>query len=394
MSSAATAVVVDGETVDRSTGEVLGLVKSERKMTMLRPLAQPAEIMQVQNETRDFVHQALKDGRDYGVIPGTGDKKVMLKPGAERTALAFGCGYGEPTIIEKEIDHDREVRWRKSKAKWEGRGADRKRVGEEVTEGVSLGLYRYVVSVPVIERASGNTVAVGVGTCSTMESKYIDRPRDSENTVLKMAHKRALVAACLLAFGLSDEFTQDVEENPELYTKGDGDGAAASGEQLPNCPKCGGKMWDNRPKKAAGEMNAKAPDFKCRDRSCDTALWPGQWPPKEKAAGSGAPAKLTVDQAKAFLYRGKVLSELTSEKLQEIAAWIIEKDTRKTQHAELLQAIGLVLGDRDQQSLALDEKPAAAAPANAPKPGAVGDALTPNATTPAALEDEDDDLPF
>ena len=31
------------------------------------------------------------------------------------------------------------------------------------------------------------------------------------------------------------------------------------------CPKCGGRMWDNRLTK----RNPKAPDFKCRDRSCD-----------------------------------------------------------------------------------------------------------------------------
>ena len=40
----------------------------------------------------------------------------------------------------------------------------------------------------------------------------------------------------------------------------------------PACPKCGGRMWDNR----ASKRNPKAPDFKCRDRSCDGVLWPGQ----------------------------------------------------------------------------------------------------------------------
>ena len=40
----------------------------------------------------------------------------------------------------------------------------------------------------------------------------------------------------------------------------------------PACPKCSGRMWDNR----ASKRNPKAPDFKCRDRSCDGVLWPGQ----------------------------------------------------------------------------------------------------------------------
>ena len=41
----------------------------------------------------------------------------------------------------------------------------------------------------------------------------------------------------------------------------------------PVCPTCAGKMWDNRPKKAAGEMNPKAPDFKCRDKACQGVIW-------------------------------------------------------------------------------------------------------------------------
>jgi hypothetical protein len=38
----------------------------------------------------------------------------------------------------------------------------------------------------------------------------------------------------------------------------------------PSCPKCGGRVWDNRLTK----RNPKAPDYKCRDRSCDGVIWP------------------------------------------------------------------------------------------------------------------------
>jgi hypothetical protein len=55
-------------------------------------------------------------------------------------------------------------------------------------------------------------------------------------------------------------------------------GPLASDE--PSCPKCGGRMWDNR----ISKRNPKAPDFKCRSRSCDGVVWP----PK---GGAGAPAK-------------------------------------------------------------------------------------------------------
>ena len=43
----------------------------------------------------------------------------------------------------------------------------------------------------------------------------------------------------------------------------------------PVCPKCAGSVWDNRAKKASGEISAKSPDFKCKDReNCDGAIWP------------------------------------------------------------------------------------------------------------------------
>jgi hypothetical protein len=40
----------------------------------------------------------------------------------------------------------------------------------------------------------------------------------------------------------------------------------------PSCPKCGGRMWDNR----VSKRNPKAPDFKCRSRSCDGVVWPAR----------------------------------------------------------------------------------------------------------------------
>lgn len=48
------------------------------------------------------------------------------------------------------------------------------------------------------------------------------------------------------------------------------------------CPKCGGRMWDNRLTK----RNPRAPDFKCRDRSCDGVIWPSK-PGEQKPAEAG-----------------------------------------------------------------------------------------------------------
>jgi hypothetical protein len=39
--------------------------------------------------------------------------------------------------------------------------------------------------------------------------------------------------------------------------------------ERPECPKCQSGMWDNRKAK----RSPKAPDFKCKDKGCDGAVW-------------------------------------------------------------------------------------------------------------------------
>src|SRR5436190_2679659 len=53
-----------------------------------------------------------------------------------------------------------------------------------------------------------------------------------------------------------------------------------SSAAVPSCPKCGGAMWDNR----EGKRNPKAPDYKCKDRSCDGVIWP----PRAGTSAAGA----------------------------------------------------------------------------------------------------------
>ena len=58
--------------------------------------------------------------------------------------------------------------------------------------------------------------------------------------------------------------------SPSLTISPASEQSIGSDEGAPACPKCGGRMWDNR----ATKRNPKAPDFKCRDRSCDGVIWP------------------------------------------------------------------------------------------------------------------------
>lgn len=161
----------------------------------------------------------LVDGRDYGVVPGTGDKPTLLKAGAEKLMLTFSLAAGEPTV-------------------------------DDLSDGEQI---RYRVSVPIVN-GEGRVLAVGVGEASTNEEKYRWRrpvcdeeyettpaeskrikwargqggkasqvlqirtsPADLANTVLKMAHKRAFIGGTLMATGASSVFNQrEAELEKEL----------------------------------------------------------------------------------------------------------------------------------------------------------------------------------
>jgi hypothetical protein len=160
------------------------------------------------NVIQDVMRSVMKNGEHYGTIPGCGDKKVLLKSGAEKLLMAFRLG-AEP-IIET----------------------------NETSDSVS-----YRIRVRVFNISDNNTVGYGIGECSSLEEKYLWRKaigaeykntqedrrrikyaykgeieqvrvnhRDVSNTVLKMAKKRALVDAVLTCTAASDIFTQDLED--------------------------------------------------------------------------------------------------------------------------------------------------------------------------------------
>lgn len=206
---------------------------------LMRPVANPEAVLEVLEQTRKMLAKTLTDGVDYGVIPGTDKdkkkppKKVLFKPGAEKVAFSFGC-RPEFTVDASEIDHERVLRFKtpwveaqkprnrdlEAQMKEEGRGRNRQVNGEwqwqEKGDGYeeTTGLYRYVIRCRLV-RYDGVVVGEGIGSCSTLESKYRSRPTDVENTVLKMAEKRAFIAAVLTAFGLSEAFTQDLVDEAD-----------------------------------------------------------------------------------------------------------------------------------------------------------------------------------
>ena len=210
--------------------------------SILRPIFSPSEMIEAHNQMTEFIQGVLKEGRDFGVIPGTKGKASLLKAGAERILMGFGC-MAVDEIVQVEADHNAEIKY--EVVKWVDAPqpmmpgnkvdmAEKKRLTEAKTHrnfkkddgswifqekvseaGISYGYYRYVVRTKIIRTDTGEVIGSGIGACSTAEAKYIRQPRDAENTVIKMAKKRALVDATLSTFALSERFTQDAEDIAE-----------------------------------------------------------------------------------------------------------------------------------------------------------------------------------
>ena len=214
-------------------------VFSEPQLTRLEHLQKDIELI------TEMMSSILKDGQHYGVIPGCGNKPALLKAGAEKLCTAFRLA-----------------------AKYE---ITKTNLSNEHRE--------YEIVTSLIHIPTGNFVGQGVGTCTTMESKYryrnakrvcpdcgqetiikgkaeygggwicwqkpgvsdgcnakfpdgsdvienqavgkVDNENiaDEYNTVLKIAKKRSLVDGVLNCTAASDLFTQDIEEKGKSETQ-------------------------------------------------------------------------------------------------------------------------------------------------------------------------------
>lgn len=128
------------------------------------------------------IQQAVKPGHDIGIIPGT-DKPTLLKPGAEKIVMMMGLS-SRYEIMDKVEDYDK-------------------------------GFFSYNIRCTLSR--NGYDICEGVGNCNSRESKYVKAdPYSIANTILKMAKKRAYVDAALSVASLSDIFTQDLEDMPDM----------------------------------------------------------------------------------------------------------------------------------------------------------------------------------
>lgn len=211
------------------------LAKQEETSIVVQNQWTANDVIQQVQLIQQVMKKAMKDGEHFGKIPGCGDKPALLKAGAEKLGLTFRLA---PQFKITKTDLPNNHR-------------------------------EYEIVCSLIHIPSGQMWGEGVGSCSTMESKYRfrnanlkcpkcgketiikgkkeygggwlcwtkkggcgakfkdddpeikdqevgkienDNPANEYNTVLKMAKKRAHVDAMLTATAASDIFTQDIEE--------------------------------------------------------------------------------------------------------------------------------------------------------------------------------------
>lgn len=179
------------------------------------PQLSAVEIRAHVNLIQEVMKGVMKKDVHYGVVPGT-DKPSLLKPGAEKLCETFRIA---PSYQIEDLSGKGFIRYRI------------RCIGTHQTTGILLG--------------------EGMGACSSLEEKYKWRkayqrefdattedrrrtkfgynkserreyeilqvrtePADLENTILKMACKRALVGMTITVTAAGDIFTQDIEDLP------------------------------------------------------------------------------------------------------------------------------------------------------------------------------------
>lgn len=140
------------------------------------------------DEMNRFIETVLVAGTDYGVIPRC-SKPSLLKSGAEKILNYLGL-IARTEIVNRVEDYN-------------------------------VGFFSYECKVYLIDH-NGVVKGEGIGITNTREGRYAKNSGYAvQNTVLKMAKKRALVDAALNVGNLSARFTQDVEDMKDINTEPD-----------------------------------------------------------------------------------------------------------------------------------------------------------------------------
>jgi len=206
---------------------------------------------------QEVMKKVMKDKEHYGVIPGCGDKPALLKPGAEKLNMTFrmapdpeteiidlGGGHREYRVkcILRAIESGRtlgagvgsastmETKWRFRNAEPEPTDKPVPKEYWDLRKKDSLKAQELIGGKGFITvKIEGNWMIAKL----TGEKIEYSNPADYYNTCWKMAKKRALVDAVLTVTAASDIFTQDVEEMVENGTIVKGESTTEKKETTP-----------------------------------------------------------------------------------------------------------------------------------------------------------------
>lgn len=168
-------------------GEENKVIKIEEKEVLPADISQRIQEAKRQNNAlMTMMDELMQEGIDYGKVPGV-PKPFLHQPGAQQLGLVFKF---RPEFIKMDsvIDFNQDP--------------------------VFLS---YEYKCRLYHKESDVFLGEGVGSCNNYERKYkyyrdktvFEDPLDRQNTIIKMAKKRAYVDATLNVTGASRLFTQD-----------------------------------------------------------------------------------------------------------------------------------------------------------------------------------------
>ena len=182
----------------------------------LMPALTIANAVDKYNALVEFTQAIMKPGKDFGIIPGTGNKPTLLKPGAEKLCSLFGL-VPEFEIVSDIVDFDNGLFYFHYKCILSRDGLPAGEGEGSCNSKEKKYRYRNIPEWKATDEEKANALRIETRKSKAgKEYKMVvienAEPFDLINTLQKMAQKRALVAATLIAANASEFFTQDIED--------------------------------------------------------------------------------------------------------------------------------------------------------------------------------------